>query len=111
MYYCTFFTVTIFVGCLASLGDSDKMIHIPKEGTFVLLIVKSSPTISTVDFFSSLIFSVCNITGEKNHCNNARSYIHYQEKRVPKRTNKQLKNAVATATLGGHGQVSDSFIL
>lgn len=54
------------VGCLASIGDSGKMIHIPKEGTFVLLIVKSFQTISTVAFlFSSLILSVCNITGEK----------------------------------------------
>lgn len=62
-----FFHSHNIVGCLASIGDSGKMIHIPKEGTFVLLIVlSSSQTISTVAFFfSSLIFSVCNITGEK----------------------------------------------
>lgn len=64
MYYCTFFTVTIFVGCLASIGDSDKMIHIPKEVhlSFSLSIV---PNDLYGRFFSSLIFSVCNITGEK----------------------------------------------
>lgn len=97
------------VGCLASIRDSGKMIHIPKEGTFVLLIVNRPTTISTVAFlFSSLIFLLCNITGEKVTAITARSYIHYQEKRVPKRTNKPIKNAVATATLGGHGQVSGS---
>lgn len=109
-----FFTVTILLVVLLALGDSDKMIHIPKEGTFVLLIVKSFQTISTVAFFRHSFF-FCNITGEKKitaiNRSFARSHIHYQEKRVPKRTNKPIKNAVATATLGGHGQVSDPFIL
>lgn len=59
-------------------------------------------------FFVTHFFLCATLRVRKNHCDNARSYIHYQEKRVPKRTNKQLKNAVATATLGGHGQVSGS---
>lgn len=41
------------VGCLASIGDSDKMIHIPKEGTFVLLIVTIVPN----DLYGRFLFS------------------------------------------------------
>lgn len=60
-----FFNSHNIVGCLASIGDSDKMIHIPKEGTFVVLIVSIVPNDLYGRFFSSLIF-FCNITGEKS---------------------------------------------
>lgn len=65
MYLCTFFTVTILLVVLLALGDSDKMIHIPKEVHLSFSLSQSSQTISTVAFFSSFIF-FCNITGEKS---------------------------------------------
>lgn len=45
------------VGCLASMRDSDKMIHIPKEVHLSFSLSNRPTTISTVAFlFSSLIF-------------------------------------------------------
>lgn len=88
------------------------MIHIPNE-VHLSFSLSNRPQRSLRSLFlSSLIFLLCNITGEKKiTAITARSLaqiFNYQEKRVPKRTNKPIKNAVATATLGGHGQVSGS---
>lgn len=47
------------VGCLASIGDSGKMNTYTQGGTFVVLIVKSSPTISTVAFLFRHSFFFC----------------------------------------------------
>lgn len=88
------------------------MIHIPKEGTFVVLIV-NRPKRSLRSLFVVIHFFFAT-SPVRNHCNNrsfARSDFQLPRKRVPKRTNKPIKNAVAIATLGGHGQVSDPFIL
>lgn len=92
-----FFHSHNIVGCLASIGDSGKMIHIPNEGTFVLLIVlSSSQTISTVAFFFRHSFFLCatlRVRKKSLRLTLVRSlrFFNYQEKRVPKRTNKQLK--------------------
>lgn len=97
------------VGCLASIGDSDKMNTYTQGGYICRSDCQSSPTISTVAFFFRHSFFLCaTLRVRKITAITARSYIHYQEKRVPKRRNKPIKNAVATATLGGHGQVSGS---
>lgn len=74
-----FFTVTIFVGCLASIGDSDKMIHIPKEVhlSFSLSIVPND--LYGRFFFRHSFFLCATLRVRKNHCNNrsfARSDFH-----------------------------------
>lgn len=110
MYYCTFFTVTIMLVCLASIGGFWENDTYTQRRYICPSHCQIVPNDLYGRFFSSFIFSFAT-SPVRNHCNNARSYIHYQEKRVPKRTNKPIKNAVATATLGGHGQVSDRFII
>lgn len=71
------------------------MIHIPKGGTFVLLIVNRPQRSLRSLFFVILFFSCATFTGEKKiTAINARSLapiFNYQEKRVPKRTNKPIK--------------------
>lgn len=53
------------VGCLASIGDSDKMIHIPKE-VHGRSHCHNRPQRSLRSLFlSSFIFLLCNITVEK----------------------------------------------
>lgn len=47
------------VGCLASIGDSDKMIHIPKEVHLSFSLSQSSQTISTVAFLFSVTHFFC----------------------------------------------------
>lgn len=64
-----FFTVTILLVCLASIGDSGKMIHIPKEVhlSFSLSIV---PNDLYGRFFFRHSFFLCATSPVRNHCNN-----------------------------------------
>lgn len=53
------------VGCLASIGDSDKMIHIPKE-VHLSFSLSNRPQRSLRSLFFSSLILFCNITGEKS---------------------------------------------
>lgn len=68
------------VGCLASIRGFWENDTYTQGGTFVVLIV-NRPKRSLRSLFSSFFFLLCNITGEKNHCNNARSDFQLPRKK------------------------------